>query len=281
MTDRKTITVNEKIFDDLEELKQFLKKSSWNSFFKSIMKIVYKKHEKAKRRKGKPSLPTLRPIITQYPGYCNSCKADLPIGSRAYYGKQNGKTILLCLACQVDAMGDRGIAKKYRTMRELKNITTELRKEANNLSDQINQSKFLPRFTEIVSKLDTIILKTEDYYEHVATSKEKQTLENLNNFFRRTKRNIEEFMLAVKTQYKEIPTPLTQSPTHEVPYLKKTIPTPNPQPNKKENQSSGSFVHCLMDDKKVKKTFCEQLCKIEDFNKWRACQELKLKKKEA
>lgn len=281
MTDKTSITVDDSVKSDLDHIKELTHKNSHNDVQKLLIKTFYKKNEKAKRQKGKPSLPTLRPIITQYSGYCNSCKADLPIGSRAYYGKQNGKTILLCLACQVDAMGDKGIAKKYRTMRELKNIITELRKEANNLSDQINQSKFLPRFTEIVSKLDTMILKTEDYYEHVATPKEKQTLENLNNFFRRTKRNIEEFMLAVKTHYKEIPTPLTPKSNPQSPYLKKPIPTPNSQPNKKENQSSGPFVHCLMDDKKVKKTFCEQLCKIEDFNKWRACQELKLKKKEA
>ena len=62
---------------------------------------------------------SLKLIVTKYNGKCSKCGSEISIGSLCYYGRDQGKTILICLDCMVENKSDKALASKYLKMREL------------------------------------------------------------------------------------------------------------------------------------------------------------------
>jgi len=183
---------------------------------KDLMEII---HEEAKRRnqnvpdyladaiyhyrsclrKQLEGLPTLRHIITSYPGECSKCGADIPVGSAALWGKdKQERKVLICLDCQIAGTGDKALAKKYIKMREIQSIIQGLNKIAEDLADAVFDPDFLKRQEEFQRRLSEAIEKYENHLRITGTpEEEKKTLNEVLGVLReadRIQKGIDDFL---------------------------------------------------------------------------------------
>lgn len=138
---------------------------SIKAFFKELL-IRYEEHPrlKAELEKWKFLEPSLKEITTKYDGHCSKCDSIIPAGNRdILYGKDdNGKTILICVDCQINAESDRTIVKRLRRRKELDRTIKALENEQNRMLSQNDELYILESIKEkYLSKDDKTFEKDE------------------------------------------------------------------------------------------------------------------------
>ena len=108
-----------------------------------------------KRYEEKPITPKL--LINKYKRNCMKCNKPIAIGEAfIWVGSNTG----LCLDCYVKSLGDKALASKYLKMRELNLIIRELKEQANDLADIINEAKI----SQVIEELEKILKDLKEYY---------------------------------------------------------------------------------------------------------------------
>jgi len=119
---------------------------------------------------------SLKLIVTKFSGKCSKCGNEISIGSLAYYGKDQGKTILICLDCMVENKSDKALASKYLKMRELNKTVKALRKEAESLAEKLEDLQIVMKFDNLYQKNDEVIRLIQNYLTNPFSKPEEQRL---------------------------------------------------------------------------------------------------------
>lgn len=132
---------------------------------------------KAKEKKEADE-SSLRLIVTKFQGRCTKCGGLIPLASLAYYGKSEGRTILICMDCMVESKSDKALAARYVKMRELDKVIKALKREADNLSDKISELQTLKMIDDFLSRYIEIMNLLKEYILHCGGN-EREKLEEI------------------------------------------------------------------------------------------------------
>mgnify|MGYP000722277433 CR=1 FL=1 len=135
---------------------------------------------------------TLKRIITKYEGRCSKCGSKIPVGSMAFWSQG----VLVCMDCYVLSFGDKALATRYLKMRELQLIIKELRKEANELADMVNNYRYQSELNNLFGKLERLIKLNEDYYKTFKDEKIKE----LTEFYKKVAKDFDDLRLIIESK---------------------------------------------------------------------------------
>jgi len=196
MTEGKLFTF--RFDDDTEKILDILAEKENKSKTEIVKQALYH-YANCTSKEGKNE-PSLKLIITKFDGSCSKCKAHIPIGSFAYYGKgDNNQTILICMDCIVQNKSDRALVSRYLKMRELDKLIKALRREAEYYASKLDKLQVFVKFDTLYAMNDQIVNLTKDYLMNtpVDKDKEKEKLEEIMSAIEKNKiltRDIEEFI---------------------------------------------------------------------------------------
>jgi len=141
--------------------------------------------------------PTLKLIITKYPGYCSKCGRKIDVGEYALYGRTKNGSILICDNC-MPIESDKKLLTKHLKIREMNQLIKALKKEIEKYTEKLEDIRILNKYDKLYEDAIKHHKMLMDYLRgwH-PQEEEKQLIENMINTQRelmRTIRDIDAFL---------------------------------------------------------------------------------------
>lgn len=121
--------------DVYELLNQRKKDETWTTFLRKLLNYYLAESH----IQGSDQIPTLKSIRLKYPADCTTCGESLAMGQEVLWGRtQDGKTVIVCLSCQINQEGDKTLIKLDRKRRQLERL---LKAYQNQIEDVAKKSE--------------------------------------------------------------------------------------------------------------------------------------------
>lgn len=142
--------------------------------------------------------PSMREIINAYENtYCSKCSQKIPIGQNCLWGKdEKGKTIYICLGCQIEGIGDKALIKKHQKLKQIERLIKAYKNQLDNLAIQFEESDHLQKSNEVFDMLiyaHKLIMKFFSDMAILNNQKEEELLTQIINYLRQYLSYIKDF----------------------------------------------------------------------------------------